>query len=118
MILFLIMSTLGLNVVQSQVVPDPMGNPASKKQTGLDPKSNSQEKGALTVRGIISVENRSEVNPKNNFLNMVIVNDKHYKVGNLIENEWKVISIAKRKVVLTNVKTKETKVFNFTGDQP
>lgn len=114
----ILMVTLMFSInVNAQSVPDPMIEPPITPPVGLPGmpamvNSMPVETQVLSVKGIIAVED-----PKSP-LNMVIINDKYYKIGGIIAQEWKVQTITKNKIVLNNIKTKEKKTIHFAGEQP
>ena len=109
---FLLLST---GLISAQIIPDPMMEPVQAVSSAASSAASSKDivsQSALVVRGVIAVDDAKSQ------LNVVIVNDKYYKLNTLIDNQWRVISITKKRVVLYDIKTKEKKNFNFAGVQP
>lgn len=48
--------------------------------------------------------------------NKVFINNNFYKTGDIISDTWKVKSIARNKVTLTNIQTKQIKNLNISGE--
>jgi hypothetical protein len=67
----------------------------------------------LNLSGVFIVEDTK----KENIKNKAFINSGVYKVGDIVEETWKVNSITRKKVVLNNINTKENKTLNISGEE-
>lgn len=113
--IFNLVLLLMINVsIKAQIIPDPMTEPAQAASAVANSASGAMTKeqkpqSALIIKGVVTV------NDVKSPLNRVLVNDKYYKLNTIIDGEWKVVSITRKKVILYNIKSKERKNFNFPG---
>lgn len=86
-----------------QIMTPPSGLPGAKLDENSIPTPSYNE---LNIQGVLI----------NNNKNKVFMNGGFYKVGDVVADLWQVKSITRKKVVLLNTETKQTKNLNISGE--
>lgn len=110
----LVLLSLNTYVFAEDTIPDPMVQ-ITTPPVGLpainDTNINIEKKEDLVFKGVLIIKNEN-----NTVNNKVFINEDVYKVNDIINNVWKVKFISKKQVVLNNIKTKELKKINISGE--
>jgi hypothetical protein len=101
----------------ADLIPDPtvqpMIPPAGLPGVNVTPSVVVPTNFGLSLSGVFLVEETR----KDNIKNKAFINGGVYKVGDIVEETWKVLSITRKKVVLKNINTKENKTLNISGEE-
>ena len=101
----------------AELIPDPtvqpMTPPAGLPGVNVAPSLVEPINFGLSLSGVFLVEETR----KDNIKNKAFINGGVYKVGDIVEETWKVLSITRKKVVLKNINTKENKTLNISGEE-
>lgn len=87
-------------------IPDPTKIPESPTVVQQNQENQSQ---SLEMQGIIIAKEQK--------LNQLIISGQNYKVGDIIEGQWKIIEISSKKIIFKNLLDHHSKVIHLGENQ-
>lgn len=80
-------------------IPDPTMIPSTNT---INNSSKNKDIQSVEIEGIMTSNQKK--------LNQLIINGQNYKMGDIIESQWKILEISSKKIVLKNLLDHQSKV--------